>query len=138
MTRKSLALSVFAVAFAFGGPSALACNDRTDLVVQKVRKADLTTEQLKSIFQYQKEHRDLITKAHAEGLGCSHHENRVVDFEKASFGVLTDEQFQKVAGRVRNDEEKLRYENYLLKMEIARLKQELEALKKEPGAPSKN
>jgi len=136
--KPILCVVVSAVIVAISAPSAFACHDRTDKTVVQLRQADLSTEQLKAIFELQKEHKDLITKSHAEGLGCSVHENHQAVFEKAAFGVLKDDQFQKVMGRERNEEEKLRYENYLLKQEIARLKAELDKLAAAAAAPSKN
>jgi hypothetical protein len=127
-----------AVLFVVAVSPAMACHDRTDKTVVQLRQADLTTEQLKAIFEYQKEHKDLITKSHQEGLGCSVHENHQAVFEKAAFGVLKDEQFKKVVGRERTEAEALRYENYLLKQEVTRLKAEIEAKAKAAAEPSKN
>ena len=71
----------------------------------------------------------MIKRAHSEDLGCRFHEDHTVDFQKSAFGVLTDEQFQKLNGRKRTEAEQLRFENYLLKKELEALKRELAELK---------
>jgi hypothetical protein len=134
MLKHALILTLLAGALLAGNTQASAspsrfCYDNTDKLVVKLRKVQLTTEQLKDVFAYQQAHRDLIAASHANGQGCSHHEHMEVLFEKQSIGVLTAEQFKKFKGRVRNETEALRTENYLLKKELARLKQEMEALR---------
>ncbi|MCB9898871.1 MAG: hypothetical protein H6825_12775 [Planctomycetes bacterium] len=107
------------------------CYDQTDKLIVKLKKVDLTTEQLKDVFQYQKEQRALIAACHEDGRGCAVHEKAELDFQKRSIGVLTDDQFQKFAGRERTEEEQLRYDNYLLKKEVERLNAELAAMKQQ-------
>ncbi len=125
-------LAVLACVFVLGASNASAlspfCWDNTDKLLVKLKKVNLTTEQLKDVFAYQSEHRDLMARSHTEGLGCRVHENHEVMFEKQSIGVLTDKQFKSFKGRVRNEAEGLRYENYLLEKELQRMKKELEAL----------
>ena len=127
MSKKLIALVAFVVVLSVG--QAFACYDNTDRLLVKLKKVDLTTEQLQDVFKYQKAHRDLIAASHEDGRGCSFHEHAEVDFEKASIGVLTDEQFEEFTGRARNEAESLRYENYLLKKELERMKLELAQLK---------
>jgi hypothetical protein len=110
------------------------CHDNTDKLIVKLKKVQLTTEQLKDVFAYQAEHRGLIAASHSDGQGCRVHENHEVTFEKQSIGVLSDKQFKSFKGRVRNENETLRYENYLLEKEVARMKKELEALKAQVAA----
>jgi len=110
------------------------CWDNTDKLIVKLKTLDLTTEQLKDVFAYQAEHRELMAASHRDGRGCGVHENHEVVFEKMSIGVLTDEQFQKLEGRARNETETLRYENYLLEKEVQRMEKELAALKKQLAA----
>ncbi len=110
------------------------CYDNTDKLVVKLKKVQLTTEQLKDIFQYQQEHRDLIAASHADGRGCTVHEHAELDFEKRSIGVLDDTQFKQLKGRVREEAEQLRYENYLLKKEVERMQQEMAALRAQMDA----
>lgn len=130
MLKKLLAVS--AVLLVLGASDASAfCWDKTDDLIVKLKKLNLTTEQLKDVFQYQAQHRDLIASSHKDGRGCGTHEAMEVDFQKASIGVLTNDQFSKLQGRARTEAEGLRYDNYLLKKEVARLKAELEALKGE-------
>ena len=120
MTRKLLALCAFVLVLGVSEASAF-CYDKTDNLIVKLKKLNLNTEQLKDIFEYQQDHKDLIVQSHSDGRGCRYHEKMEVEFEKASIGVLTDEQFEKYAGRERTETEALRYENYLLKKELARL-----------------
>lgn len=127
MSKKLFALAAFVLALSIS--QAYACYDNTDRLLVKLKKLDLTTEQLQDIFQYQKQHRDLMTATHKDGRGCRAHEKAEVDFEKASIGVLSDEQFEEFTGRERNEVEGLRYQNYLLKKEIARMQLELEKLR---------
>ena len=127
--KKLVTLGVCLAAIAIAAPSAKACYDNTDKFITQLKKLDLTTEQLKDIFQFQKEHRALITTSHSEGKGCRVHEQHEVVFQTLAIGVLDDEQFQKQTGRERTELESLKYENYLLKKEIARLKMEIERLK---------
>ena len=127
--KKFLALGALAIAMVFPS-TAEACWDNTDLLVKKMKKLDLTTEQLKDVFQYQKQHRDLITQCHKDGRGCSVHERAEKDFAKKAYGVLTDKQFEKVAKRKRTEVESLRYKNYKLEKDNAKLKREIERLKK--------
>jgi len=131
-------LAAFACVLMLGVSQASAsapwCHDNTDKLIVKLKKVDLTTDQLKDVFSFQKQHRDLISQSHSDGHGCSFHEKMEVTFEKQSIGVLTDEQFKKFKGRDRNETEGLRYENYLLKKEVQRMKKEMQALKAEMKA----
>ena len=114
--------------------SAPFCWDKTDKLIVKLKTLDLTTDQLKDVFQYQKAHRDLMAACHQDGRGCGVHEAAEIEFQKASIGVLTDEQFVKLEKRARNETEQLRYENYLLKKEIARLSAKLAELEAKQAA----
>lgn len=135
MTRKLIALSVFVLALGVARVEAASfCWDNTDKLIVKLQKLDLKTDQLKDVFQYQAKHRDLIVSSHKDGRGCRFHEHAEVDFEKASIGVLTDEQFQKLSGRDRNETEGLRYSNYLLNKEIARMQLQLAELRAQLAA----
>ena len=107
------------------------CWDNTDELIVKLKKLQLNTEQLKDVFQYQQQHRDLMASSHSDGSGCRTHELAEVDFQKASIGVLNNDQFKKLTGRVRTETETLRFDNYKLVKEVARLKKELAFLKKE-------
>ena len=110
------------------------CWDNTDKLIVKLKKLDLTTDQLKDVFAYQAEHRELMAASHEDGRGCRVHEDHEVVFQKRSIGVLTDEQFSKLKGRARNETETLRYESYLLEKEVARMEKELAALRKQLAA----
>jgi hypothetical protein len=118
-----------ALLLAIGALPAQACRDQTEQVIKKLKKIDVTMNQMKDVFELQKKQRGEITKAHTEGLGCKYHEDKEVDFEKAAFGVLDDAQFEKLMGRERNEIERLRHDNYTLVKEIEKLKAELEALR---------
>jgi hypothetical protein len=133
MIRKLFAVAAFVLILGANQASAF-CWDNTDELIVKLKRLNLSTEQLKDVFQYQEQHRDLITSSHQDGSGCRHHEAMEVNFQKHSIGVLTNEQFEKLQGRERNETEGLRYDNYLLKKEVARLKKELQALKVEMKA----
>jgi len=109
-------------------PRAWACWDNTDEFIVKLKKVELTTEQLKDVFAYQKEHRQVIARAHEEGLGCRYHENHDAVFEKKAIGVLDDGQFKKVTGRERSEVESLEHENYVLKKRIQQLEERIRAL----------
>ena len=92
---------------------------------------NLTTEQMKEIFDLQKQHRVVVKRAHTEGLGCKYHENHEkLVFEKQAVGVLNDEQFKKVQGRKRTKVESLTFENKQLKAKLAKLEKRLAALEK--------
>ena len=124
-------IGMLALCVAIVAPAAWACWDNSDLFVAKLKKANLTTEQLKEIFDLQKQHRAVVKRAHKEGLGCKYHENhekRV--FEVQAVGVLNDEQFKKVQGRKRTKVESLTYENKELKKKVAKLEARLAALEK--------
>ena len=124
-------IAVLALFIGLATPAALACWDNSDLFVAKLKKTSLTTEQLKEIFQLQKDHKAVVVRAHKEGLGCKYHENHEkLVFEKQAVGVLNDEQFKKVEGRKRTKVESLTYENVQLKKKLAKLERELAELKK--------
>jgi hypothetical protein len=131
--KKLLALCTFAILLgpltSVDAANPTFCWDKTDQLIVKMKKVRLTNEQLIDVFAYQTEHRAVIKRAHSEDLGCRYHEDHQVDFQKSAFGVLTDEQFQKLNGRKRTEAEQLRYENYLLKKELEALKRELAELK---------
>ena len=105
------------------------CWDKTDRLIVKLKQLDLTTEQLQDVFEFQKQHRDLMAACHEDGRGCSAHEKAEAVFQKKSIGVLDEKQFEKHVGRKRTEAETLRYENHLLKKELAALKAELAAIK---------
>ena len=107
------------------------CYDNTDKLIVKLKKLELTTEQLKDVFEYQQDHRDLIAHSHNGGGGCRVHEAAEVDFQKRAIGVLDDKQFQRFQGRARNENEQLRYDNYLLQKEVERMRKEMAALRKQ-------
>ena len=130
MKRIATLLALGCFFLAAPAMATLMCWDNTDTTIAKLRKVELNTTQLADIFKYQKDHRDLVARAHTERLGCQIHEANEAEFEKKAVGVLDDGQFQKFAGRKRTEIETLRYENYLLKKEIEQLKKALEELKK--------
>ena len=135
MTRKLFALcAALLVAGVAQVHATTFCWDNTDTLIVKLKKLELNTEQLDDVFQYQREHRDLIAASHRDGRGCRFHEDHEVEFEKASIGVLTNDQFQQLKGRVRNETEGLRYDNYLLTKEVEQLKAQLEALRAQLAA----
>lgn len=134
MNRCLVTLAAAAIAFAAAAPIARACDDNSDQVVQRLKKVDLSTEQLKQVFAYQTEHKAFISKSHRDGLGCASHESHVAVFEKSAVGILSDAQFKTYSGRERNENETLRYQNYILKQEIDKLKKEIESLKKPSDA----
>lgn len=109
-------------------PDASACWDNTDQVVIKLKKLDLNTEQLKEIFVFHKQHREVVKRAHKEGLGCKYHENHDAVFEKQAVGVLDNAQFKKHTGRDRTKVESLEYDNRQLKKKIAKLEKRLKEL----------
>ena len=139
--KKLIALATVALLFGMAHVADAAapfCWDKTDQFIVKVKQVKLTNDQLQDIFAYQAEHLEVMQTAHAEGLGCRHHESHEVEFEKSSIGVLTDEQFKQFTGRVRTEVEGLRRENYLLEKELAALKRELAALRAEIAQASRN
>ena len=109
---------------------AVACWDNSDQIVVKLKKLELSTDQLKDIFVFQKQHRSVIKRAHREGLGCRYHENHDAVFEKQAVCVLTNSQFKKHVGRTRTKVEGLEYDNLQLKKRIAKMEKELAELKK--------
>lgn len=127
--RAIVTFAMAAVALVAAAPSLTACYDNTDQMVVRLRKLDLSTDQMKSVFAFQNEHRDFVKKSHSDRAGCLAHERHDLVFEKQAIGVLTDAQFKTYTGRVRSESETLTYQNYLLKTEIERLKAEIAALK---------
>lgn len=135
MTRKLLLLCAALLVVGVSQVHATTfCWDNTDTLIVKLKKLELTTEQLDDVFAYQREHRDLIASSHRDGRGCRFHENHEVEFEKASIGVLDDSQFQKLKGRQRNETEGLRYDKYLLTNQIEQLKAQLDAVRAQLAA----
>jgi hypothetical protein len=137
MSKKLMALATATLLFGLAHAADAAapfCWDQTDQFIKQLKKVDLTVAQLQDVFEYQAEHRQVMQVAHAEGLGCRHHEDHELDFQKSSIGVLTDEQFKEFTGRERTEIETLRRENYLLKKELEALKRELAALRAEAAA----
>ena len=122
---------LLAVALVVGllAPAAIACWDNSDVMVVKLKKLNLTTDQLKDLFVYHKAHKKVIERAHAESLGCRYHENHDAVFEKQAVGVLTDKQFRTHAGRKRTKVESLTFENRLLQKKIEKLEQQLKELR---------
>lgn len=138
MNRPFVAIVSAAFLLVAGAPAALACWDNSDQVVKQLQKTNLSTDQLKAIFAMQSEHRAFIQQSHRDGSGCLAHERHDSVFEKQAYGVLNDTQFKSVTGRTRSDDETLRYQNYLLKVEVERLKAEVEELKKKAQAVAKD
>ena len=102
-----------------------------DRIILQLKKLDLNTEQLTNVFLYQKEHKDVVVRAHKEGLGCRYHENHDAVFEKKAVGVLTGTQFKKHTGRERTKIESLQYDTRLQTKEIAKLKEMIKKLEAE-------
>ena len=134
MTRWTLLVSALALAVGVMAPDANACWDNSDRVIVSLKKVSLTTEQLKDVFKYQKEHKAVVARAHKEGLGCRYHENHDAVFERKAVGVLTREQFEKHVGRKRTKVEGLEHENYTLRKEIEKLRKLIAALEKKLDA----
>jgi predicted RNase H-like nuclease (RuvC/YqgF family) len=131
MANRTLALVALGLVVGWAAPQAVACWDNTDLFVVKLKKLNLSTEQLKDVFVYQKQHKAVVDRAHREKLGCRYHENHEAVFQKQAIGVLTDAQFKKHTGRVRTKVESLEYENRLLKKKIAKMEKRIKALEKQ-------
>ena len=127
--RKSVVVACAAVlVLGFVAHDAAACWDNSDGVIMSLKKLKLTTDQLKDIFKYQEEHREVIVRAHKEGLGCRYHENHDAVFEKTAIGVLTNAQFKKHTGRTRSKVESLEHTNWELRKKIERLEKKLKEL----------
>ena len=131
MVRTTLLVCACAIAVGFVAQDASACWDNSDRIILQLKKLDLNTEQLKEVFVFQKEHRDVIKRAHAESLGCRYHENHDAVFQKKAIGILTDAQFKKHTGRDRTKVESLQFKNRQLQKEIVRLKALLKRLEAE-------
>ena len=128
MARLTVLVCAFALAIGVVVPDALACWDNTDQMVLKLKKLNLTTEQLKEIFVFHKQHKEVVARAHREGLGCRYHENHDAVFEKQAVGVLDNAQFKKHVGRERTRVESLEYDNRLLRKKIAKLEKRIKEL----------
>ena len=126
--KRTVIFAACLLALGLLAPRAAACWDNTDEMVVKLKKLDLTTQQLKDVFAYQKEHKEVVDRAHREGLGCRYHENHDAVFEKKAIGVLNDGQFKKYTGRERTEVESLEHENYLLKKRIEELEKRIREL----------
>ncbi len=131
MAKKIVLLSAFVLALGVVASNAVACWDNSDRIILQLKKLNLSTEQIKDVFLYQKEHKDVVVRAHKEGLGCRYHENHDAVFERKAVGVLTGVQFKKHTGRERTKIESLQYDNRLLKKEIAKLKEMIKTLEAE-------
>lgn len=131
MAKRILVVVAFGLVVGWMAPQAVACWDNTDLFVVKLKKLNLSTEQLKDVFVYQKQHRAVVVRAHRERLGCKYHEDHEAVFQKQAIGVLTDAQFKKHTGRVRTKVESLEYENRLLKKKIEKMEKRIQALEKQ-------
>ena len=128
MAKRIFVLSIVGLALGLMAPKAAACWDNTDEFVLKLKKVKLTTEQLKEVFAFQKQHKAIVVRAHKEGLGCRYHENHEAVFQKQAVGVLTDEQFKKAVGRKRTKVESLTFENKQLKKKLAAMEKRLALL----------
>ena len=128
MSRRILGLVAVALVVGLMAPAAFACWDNSDAMVVKLQKLKLSTEQLKDIVILQKEHKQVVVRAHKEGLGCRYHENHDAVFAKQAVGVLTDVQFRSHTGRKRNQVEGLTYENRVLRKKIEKLEKQLKQL----------
>ena len=66
-------LAVFACVLVLGVSQASAsapfCHDNTDKLIVQLKKVDLTTEQLKDVFVFQKQHREFVAQSHTDGRG---------------------------------------------------------------------
>jgi predicted RNase H-like nuclease (RuvC/YqgF family) len=131
MANRILVLVALGLVVGWMAPQAVACWDNTDLFVVKLKKLNLSTEQLKDVFVYQKQHRAVVDRAHRERLGCRYHENHEEGFQKQGIGVLTDVEFKKHTGRVRTKVESLEYENLQLKKKVAKMEKRIKALEKQ-------
>jgi len=128
MRNRVLGLAVAVLVAGFVAPAAYACWDNSDLFVAKLKKVNLTTDQLKELFELKKQHKAVVVRAHKESLGCRYHENHERVFEKQAVGVLNDEQFKKAVGRKRTKVESLTYENKVLKKKLAEMEKRLARL----------
>ena len=141
MSKRILVLSLVGLALGVMAPKASACWDNTDEFVIKLKKVKLSTNQLKEIFVFQKQHKAIVVRSHKEGLGCRYHENHEAVFQKQAVGVLTDAQFKTAVGRKRTKVESLTFEHDQLKKKLAAMQKrlaQLEALlKKQLEAASK-
>jgi len=123
---RTIAMSVIAaLVLGMFASATSACWDNSDELIAKLRKLDLTNDQLADVFRCQKDHKSVIKRAHEERLGCRYHERHDAVFQAQAIGVLTDDQFKKLRGRDRTEIETLQHENYLLRKEIDRLRREL-------------
>lgn len=138
MTKWTLIFCALALTLGLVATDATACWDNTDQIISKLKKLDLSTEQLKDVFAYNKTHKAVVARAHKESLGCRYHENHDAVFEKQAIGVLTDEQFKQHTGRVRTKVESLGHENYTLRKKIERLEKVLEEMQKQLDEMKKN
>jgi predicted RNase H-like nuclease (RuvC/YqgF family) len=128
MTKRGFGLAVVTLSIGLLAPAVYACWDNSDLFVAKLKKVDLTTEQLKELFDLREQHKAVVVRAHTENLGCSYHENHEKVFEKQAVGVLNDKQFEKAVGRKRTEVESLTYENKELKKRLAEMEKRLALL----------
>ena len=67
MAKKIVLLSAFVLALGVVASNAVACWDNSDRIILQLKKLNLSTEQIKDVFLYQKEHKDVVVRV-AEAL----------------------------------------------------------------------
>lgn len=135
MRKSTKILSVLAACLFLSSTAALACHsDYFDEIFAKIQKQQLDKAQIAAIWQLKEQFDPQFAKLraqdHQEGRGCAAHDKHVPTFIASAAGVLSDEQFQAVTGQEKTEVQKLRYEIFTLKQEIAEIKALLAELKK--------
>ncbi|MGA1779637.1 MAG: hypothetical protein ACO4CW_04770 [Planctomycetota bacterium] len=127
-TRKLFVLVLSGVLLTSG--TAFACYSHFfDEVYASVIGQKLDKSQMRAIQQFKQDFAVSKRQDHSQGLCDADHDRHVPKFIASAAGVLDDAQFAAVMNREKTETEKLRYEIFRLKEELAEIKALVEALK---------
>lgn len=127
-TRKLFVLVLCGVLLTSG--TAFACYSHFfDEVYASVIGQKLDKSQMRAIQQFKQDFAVAKRQDHSQGLCDADHDRHVPKFIASAAGVLDDAQFAAVMKREKTETEKLRYEIFRLKEELAEIKALVEALK---------
>ena len=131
MPKSKKILSLMIVGVLASSSTAFACyTDWFNEIFAKVQTQKLDKDQLLAIQQFKQDFNKAKTQDHAHGKCDKAHDAHVPTFIASAAGVLSDTQFKAVTGKEKTETQKLRYEIFCLKQEIAEIKAMIKELKK--------